>query len=76
MHLDPLDAALRQDRRRATRAFAPVAGQSEDGVPDDRESRGVRVWSVVIGRDDLRSVAPFSDWAEALTDTEAVQWRF
>ena len=30
-------------------------------VDDARERRGVRVWSVVLGNDDPRGVAPFSD---------------
>jgi hypothetical protein len=34
VHLDARDARLREDPRRAARAFAAVAGQPEDRVPD------------------------------------------
>jgi len=38
-----------------------------------RETRGVRIWSVVLGRRDVRGVAPFSDEVWQLDPTDAAQ---
>jgi len=47
---------------------APVVVQR---VAEARQDRGVRVWSVVLGRRDVRGVAPFSDEVWQLDPTDA-----
>ncbi len=54
-----------------TDGLCRAAPEVVDRVASAREARGVRVWSVVLGRRDVRGVAPFSDEVWQLDPTEA-----
>ena len=65
---DDLNAA---DILVVTDGLCRAAPEVVDRVAHSRENRGVRVWSVVLGRRDVRGVAPFSDEVWQLDPTEA-----
>jgi uncharacterized protein with von Willebrand factor type A (vWA) domain len=54
-----------------TDGLCRAAPEVVDRVAQARETRGVRVWSVVLGRRDVRGVAPFSDEVWQLDPTDA-----
>jgi len=62
---------LRADILVVTDGLGRAAPDIVDRVNTAREARGVRVWSTVIGREDVRSVAPFSDQVQTLPTTAA-----